>query len=75
MGVKHLPDGEDFGSEHFPKDFGFSGSAGGAKATRHAAKPAAAHNPVSTTSTARAARRMPRASSPRAVPRTRTATR
>lgn len=27
MGMKHIPDGQDFSAEHFPKDFGFTGSA------------------------------------------------
>lgn len=27
MGMKHIPDGQDFSAEHFPKEFGFHGSA------------------------------------------------
>lgn len=27
MAIKHLADGQDFGAEHFPKEFGFAGSA------------------------------------------------
>lgn len=27
MAIRHLKDGQDFGAEHFPKDFGFTGSA------------------------------------------------
>lgn len=29
MAIKHLRDGQDFGPSHFPKDFGFHGSADG----------------------------------------------
>lgn len=31
MAIKHLKDGQDFGPEHFSRDFGFRESAGGAK--------------------------------------------
>jgi hypothetical protein len=44
MGIKHIPDGQDFGPEHFSKDFGFHGSANGpdfpdTRGPKHVAEP------------------------------------
>lgn len=43
--VKYLKPGENFGPSHFSKDFGFSGSCGGAVKMAHGGAPHIAHKP------------------------------